>query len=363
MCDTYQEITGPYNNLLDKINATREEAPEIFRLAINIGKYKELLGEYEKIKEYETRATSKKTANKRLSRVYASAEEIPIDDCSRIVMMCDCHRGDGSWGDGFSRNRNLYLAALNHYYRNDYTYIEIGDGDDLWEIHKLSDIINVHRDVFRLLAKFFAQDRLYFIFGNHDMVKKDSAYVKKNLFRYFDERKKEFIPLFKDIKCHEGLVLRYTVTGDKIFLTHGHQIDLLNYDMWKLGRFLVRYLWRPLNLFGINDPTSTAKNYRKKERVENKLTQWVIREQNMLISGHTHRPMFPEAGEPPYFNCGSSVHPDNITGIEITEGNITLIKWNVDIDHRGQLFIKRKVMAGPTKLTDYLLKERFPVKF
>lgn len=293
------------------------------------------------------------SSHDRVSRVFREAEKIPFDDSSRFILMCDCHRGNGGWNDDFSRNRNLFIAALNYYYRNDFTYIEIGDGDDLWENKHLSEIINVHRDVFALLRDFYLENRLFFLFGNHDMAKKNINYVRDNLFQYFDEREKKVVPLFNNIEVHEGLILKHSVTGDKIFLTHGHQVDFLNYTIWKVARFLVRYLWRPLNFFGINDPTSTAKNYKKKEQTEKKLSQWVKRERQMLISGHTHRPMFPEIGEAPYFNGGSSVHPQDITGIEIQAGDITLIKWNTETDLNGQLFIKRDVITGPVVLRDF----------
>lgn len=63
---------------------------------------------------------------KRLSEVFESAEEIPFDDFSKIIIMSDCHRGDGSWADNFSKNKNIYYAALTYYYRNNFTYIELG---------------------------------------------------------------------------------------------------------------------------------------------------------------------------------------------------------------------------------------------
>lgn len=295
--------------------------------------------------------------SKSLSQVLKSAEEIPFDDSSRIVLMSDCHRGDGSWADDFSRNQNLYFAALTHYYKQNYTYIELGDGDELWENSKLSDIINVHSDVFWLLSKFFKEGRLYFIFGNHDIAKKNERLIKDNLYYYYDEREKKKIPLFKNIKLHEGLILKHTVTGGKILLLHGHQVDFLNDKMWMLCRFLVKYVWKPLELFGVNDPTNTAQNYEKRRSVEKKLVEWVTREKQMIIAGHTHRPVFSEAGEPPYFNDGSCVHPRCITGIEIAEGNIKLVKWNVKTKNDGTLFVGREVLAGPRRLKDYFNKE------
>jgi len=94
-------------------------------------------------------------ALKRLSQVFRSSEEVPFDDSSRIVLFSDVHRGDGSWADDFTRNQNIYYATLTHYYNENYTYIELGDGDELWKNKTLSEIVNVHSDVFELLSKFY----------------------------------------------------------------------------------------------------------------------------------------------------------------------------------------------------------------
>ncbi|MEL7565001.1 MAG: metallophosphoesterase [Dehalobacterium sp.] len=289
----------------------------------------------------------------RLSQVFKSSETIPFNDSSRIVLISDCHRGDGSWADTFLKNQNLYYAALTHYYKERFTYIELGDGDELWENNNFYEIIHVHKNAYWLLSKFFNEGRLYFIFGNHDMIKKSNRFVKRNYYYYFDERKKKFFPIFKNIKFHEGLILKHTETKNKIFLLHGHQVDFFNDQMWGASRFLVRYFWRPLELFGVNDPTSTAKNYIKKQFVEKKLIEWVKKEKHMLIAGHTHRPVFPEVGEPPYFNDGSCVHPRCITAIEIADGHILLVKWNVQTKTDGTLFVYREILAGPRKLKEY----------
>jgi UDP-2,3-diacylglucosamine pyrophosphatase LpxH len=352
LCKKYREITDSYDNLTDKINAIIEYEPGALKELFNIGKGKPSFREYRKIRRH-TKKPYKRPYMRRVSRVYESATEIPFDNSSRFFLMSDVHRGDGSWADDFSRNRNLFIAALNYYYRQNYTYIEIGDGDELWENKKYSEIINIHRDIFQLLAMFHKENRLYLIFGHHDMEKKQRNCIKSNLYEYFDERENKLVPLFENINCYEGLILKHRVTGDEIFLTHGHQVDFLNYTAWKAARFLVRYLWRPLNVFGIKDPTSTAKNYSKKERVEKRLTKWVKAEKHMLISGHTHRPMMPKPGEPPYFNGGSCVYPQDITGIEIADGSITLVRWNTTTTVSGLLAVQRQVMVGPIPLRAY----------
>jgi UDP-2,3-diacylglucosamine pyrophosphatase LpxH len=290
---------------------------------------------------------------KRVSQVFKTAEEISFDDSSRIVLMSDCHRGNGSWSDAFSKNQNLYFVALSHYYKEKFTYIEIGDGDELWKNNNFSDIKQEYSNIFWVLSKFFNEGRLYFIFGNHDIVKKNSKFVKNNLYDYYDEREKTTVPLFRNIKVHEGLILRYIATNDKILLIHGHQGICINDKMWWLGRFIYKTLWGPLSSLGINDPTSAAKNHDTKDVVEKKLTEWVKKKKHMLIAGHTHRPMFPKAGEPPYFNAGSSVHPRCITAIEIAEGSIMLVKWDIKTKEDGSLYIGREVLAGPEKLREY----------
>jgi UDP-2,3-diacylglucosamine pyrophosphatase LpxH len=291
------------------------------------------------------------STSKRISKVFNSAEQIPFDDSSKIILMSDVHRGDGTWADDLLKNENIYYAALTHYYYENYTYIEIGDGDELWKNKRISSILPTHREAFQLLSKFFKEGRLYFIYGNHDTVKSNKGFPRHNPYQYHDQPKGETIPLFENVKFHEGLILRHNVTNQKILLIHGHQASFLDYEMWRLRRFLVRYLWRPLELLGINDPTSTAKNYKKKDTIEKRLMDWASQEKQMLIAGHTHRPTFPEVGAPPYFNDGSCVHPNSITGIEIAKGSITLVKWNVKTKIDGTLYIGREVLAGPRKLT------------
>ncbi|MBN1262191.1 MAG: serine/threonine protein phosphatase, partial [Anaerolineae bacterium] len=73
------------------------------------------------------------STSSRLSGVLASAPEIPFTDDDRFIFFSDCHRGDNSWADDSAHNQSLMFHALQHYYREGFTYIEVGDGDELWE--------------------------------------------------------------------------------------------------------------------------------------------------------------------------------------------------------------------------------------
>lgn len=292
------------------------------------------------------------TVQKRLDRVYQTAPEIPFDDTSRFVFMSDCHRGDGSWADNFARNQNLCYAALRHYYIKGFTYFELGDGDELWENKCLCDIVTMHSDIFSLMARFYREGRLYMLYGNHDMAKKSKS-IYKSYAVVEDEFEQTKKALFPDIAIHESLKLRHRRTGREILLTHGHQADFLNYRLWRLARFLVRYLWRPLELSGINDPTDPGKNYHKKSRVHQCLSDWSAQNQCMLIAGHTHKPALPPPGESLYFNDGSCVHPRCITAVELENGMAALVKWAHFTKMDGTLYVDREILAGPYEIEAY----------
>ena len=87
----------------------------------------------------------------RISRAFHDVPELPLDCCSRFALFSDCHRGVGNSNDNFLKNQHLYLAALRYYFQNGFTYLELGDGDELWENRSLARIIDIHSDVFFLL--------------------------------------------------------------------------------------------------------------------------------------------------------------------------------------------------------------------
>ena len=206
----------------------------------------------------------------RLTQVFNAAKEreLPFDDTSKIVLFSDCHRGDNSWADDFGRNQLLMFFALKRYFEDGFTYIEVGDGDELYENHRFEDIRKAHDHIFWLLSEFHRQKRLHLIHGNHDMEHKYPAVVQRDLYSYYDDREDMTMPLFDGIEVHEGIVLRHVDSGGRILLVHGHQGDFINDRLWSVGRFFVRHVWRPLQLLGFADPTSPAQNFTKRGKVE-----------------------------------------------------------------------------------------------
>lgn len=294
------------------------------------------------------------SSQKRISRAYDTARRISFNDASKFIIFSDCHRGDNSFADDFANNRNVYFHALKHYYKEGFCYCELGDGDELWENKSFKSIHEAHKNVYDLLQLFYNDDRWYPILGNHDMAYQNKKYVEKHLSTYFDKVTGKQQPLFPNIQFSEGLILEHETTGQEIFMIHGHQADWMNYKGWKFNRFMVRALWRQLQVVGISDPTSPAKNFKELIKVERRTKRWIIDNKNLFtITGHTHRPRFPEPGDIAYFNDGSCVHPRSITGLEIENGEISLIKWNISTSEDGTLKVIRILLEGPQKLLDY----------
>ncbi len=291
----------------------------------------------------------------RLSEVFASAEVIPFNNSSKFIFLSDCHRGDNSWADDLAHNQMLLWYALRRYLDDGFTYIEVGDGDELWENANFDDIREAHSHLFWLMGKFHERKKLFLIWGNHNNDWRNDDIVREKLYEYYDEREARIKQLFDGIKVHEGLVLRHEDSGDKIFVVHGHQGDLMSDRLWPMARFCVRHVWRHLQMYGVNDLTSPAKNFRKRKKVENEIMDWIKANNNqMVICGHTHRPVFPVKRGLPYFNTGSCVHPRCITGIEIYKGKIELVKWWFRTTGKsGALCAKRESKAEAVRIGDF----------
>jgi membrane protein DedA with SNARE-associated domain/UDP-2,3-diacylglucosamine pyrophosphatase LpxH len=264
----------------------------------------------------------------RLDHVLETAAEIPFDDTSKIVLFSDVHRGDKSNRDEFAPNESLFMHALRHYYQDGFTYIELGDGDDLWQIGRFSAIRRAYPQVFKLLYQFRWQNRLHLIVGNHEIQGRGYERVQKD-----------------DLVAEEGLVLRHSRTGQRLFVVHGHQVDVWCDKLASISRPAVRLIYTAFNLLGLENgafsvaPSETegmiiqklGQWYRnQQEKLTQQLIDWARNRRQLIITGHTHLPMFAVDRREPYFNTGCCVNPGYITGIEIQNGLISLVKWFVN---------------------------------
>ncbi|HPL67076.1 MAG TPA: hypothetical protein PLG94_11135 [Smithellaceae bacterium] len=275
----------------------------------------------------------------------------------KLIVMSDMHRGDGSGADDFAKNALIYRCALEHYLEEGFTYIELGDAEELWENDNFDQIYITHTPVYELLARFHdpdpARTRYLKVWGNHDLYWKDKEAVYRTL--------------FSGIEIHEGIVLepgegegdsggKKAATGGAILLIHGHQADpKCSGDAAVVSKFLVHHFWPDLQRCGVKDPTRAALNPGLCNEVDKRLHEWANHNYQgiaTIIAGHTHRAVFENLSlteqryleskvktdgikiknqpDGTYYNTGSCVHPLSITGIEITYEDgpqLRLVEW------------------------------------
>lgn len=305
----------------------------------------------------------------RLEFLYNNSKELKFNNKDKIVFISDVHRGDGTFYDALLANRNIYKTALSYYLRQGFTYVEVGDGDELWKNKNFKDIAYAYENIFKILNKFKEKNRLYIIYGNHDIIKKRESFYNSQyraLRKCGHDYGENFLKFIKDVEFHEALTFNYEEVSEKFLATHGNQGDFMNSTGWMINRFLVRYVWKFLNgIAGFREPTSPAKSNTKGNKIDRQLNRWAKINSKMLLCGHTHNSRFPKKNEPPYFNDGCCVLPDSMTSIEIECGEISLIKWSVEAQESGILWVRRKIIGGPEKIDDYLLwvrNERYRIE-
>jgi predicted phosphodiesterase len=315
---------------------------------------------------------------------------IPYDiDGGRVIIFSDQHKGTRDMADDFRLAEKNYLAALDYYFNNNFQFINLGDCEELWE-NTPDAVMKVNKTVLEAEIKFLQQNRYYKIFGNHDLEWKypfqQALYLK---------------PLFGDkLNIYEGVELQtqYNNKTYSIFLTHGHQGDKRS-DGNAFSKWIVAAVWTPIQRFlevSINTPSTSFELTDTHNII---MHDWsATQNQLIFISGHTHRPVFASLDHidrlthqlqqaklanddvlikkietdlasrkkeyegkkfvksmayPTYFNSGCCCFSDgDITGIEIEDGFIRLIKWETAEDNTS---VKKVLEESPLNyLFDHL---------
>lgn len=289
---------------------------------------------------------------------------IPFDtQKDKFIIFSDQHKGARDGADIFALSAKNYLAALGHYNKEEFIYINLGDSEELWE-NLFVTVKRHNKPTFEKEKLFIEQDRFVKIFGNHDLYWGNDPLAMVSLLQIYG----------KVIRVYEGAVLQTNVNGSplEIFMTHGHQGDLQSDGNW-FSKWFVSDVWGPLQGFLRINPNTPAYNNQLKTAHNRIMYEWSSQRKNMLlITGHTHQPVFRSLTElenlyirldqakaandtaktaelekkitslhlqgntPPdfngyldtYFNSGCCCFNDgDITGIEIADGFIRLIKW------------------------------------
>lgn len=292
---------------------------------------------------------------------------------ARIVILSDQHKGVRDGADDFRRCEAAYDAALGYYLEAGHTLVVLGDAEELWEAAP-NAIFQAYRHTLELEAEFHRTGRYRRVWGNHDDLWGTELAVRTLL-----------DPIFPGIRVEEAIRLRVTDGGRELgtlFLAHGHQ-GMRWSDRWsRVARLPVRYVWTTVQRVTGRSLNTPARDFRLRKRQDVALYSWAAAHPGtVLVAGHTHAPIFrsrprsagvlaeleaaraaasggdaeaaervrrlraelewvraeenqasservvPMAG-PYYFNTGCCCFVDgHITGIEIADGEIRLVRW------------------------------------
>lgn len=289
----------------------------------------------------------------------------------KFILFSDQHKGAGDKADEFRKCKETYAAALNHYREAGYTLILLGDVEELWE-QSFRKVEATYRDILELEGSFPA-GRYYRIWGNHDDDWMHPRAVNRHLAKYMPTG-----------AVFEGI--RFEVENDSqplgtILLLHGHQGTFASDKFRFISRFFIR-IYRYIQRWTGIGKTTPAEEVCLRSEHDNEMYDWAHRQCELdliLIAGHTHRPVwssrthlqklqlqlealqsgpdipgkleliqekeaaikrreekYPPCDDvmktsPVYFNTGCCRFDDgDITGIEIDNGMISLVKWSSD---------------------------------
>lgn len=257
----------------------------------------------------------------------------------RFIIFSDQHKGAKNGADDFFLAESNYLAALHYYDQEGFHLITLGDSEELWE-NTLLQVKKHNKLSFDAEKKFVERNVFTKVFGNHDLDWEINPLATKELKEIYGA----------PIVALEGVILQVYVAGRElsIFCTHGHQGDGQS-DGNLFSKFFISKVWAPLQAYLHINPNTPAYNATLKTEHNSLMYEWSSRQQNLLlITGHTHQPVFGslthlerlqvqqhnEASsaylkvKPTYFNTGCCCFDDgDITGIEIVDGSIKLVKW------------------------------------
>ena len=105
----------------------------------------------------------KKRVDKALSELYkqinagyeTKGQVLTIDvNKDKFVILSDQHKGARDGADIFAKAEKNYLAALDHYYKNNFFYINLGDSEELWE-NLLVTVKKHNKATFQMEKKFY----------------------------------------------------------------------------------------------------------------------------------------------------------------------------------------------------------------
>ena len=202
---------------------------------------------------------NRKRVDAALSELYKNITDHPGDkgeiisfnpEKDKFIILSDQHKGARDGMDIFAKAAKNYLAALDHYHKNEFFYINLGDSEELWE--NLFVTVKRHNKATFEKEKLFLHRKAFIkIFGNHDLYWANDPLAPVSLMQIYGER----------LKIYEGVILQTKIKNKtlSIYMTHGHQGDLQSDGNW-FSKWFVSDIWGPFQSYLRINPNTPANN-------------------------------------------------------------------------------------------------------
>ena len=307
---------------------------------------------------------------------------LDIDQNSKVIIFSDQHKGSRNDADDFALSESTYLTALAYYNDNKFVYCSLGDSEELWK-NQLLGVLKHNKKTFDAEKEFLKRKAFIKVFGNHDLYWDNDPLAGFNLEKIYGEK----------VRIYEGAILKYKVKSADltIFLTHGHQGDLQSDGNW-FSKWFVSNIWAPFQSYLKINPNTPAFDNQLKSAHNSIMYSWTAKQSDLvLITGHTHQPVFNslthlervyirldeakksgdkatvqkfeaellagkisgetspriEASKNTYFNTGCCCYSDgDITGIEIQNGKIRLVKWKTSTNLPARIVLEEGLLEN-----------------
>lgn len=214
------------------------------------------------------------------------APPVALDTATaKWVIFSDMHKGARNGADDFRRCEQAYNAALAWYLRMGYTLVVLGDVEELWE-ENAGAVIRSYGRTLELEAEFHRAGRYIRFWGNHD-----------DLWRHDGPVKRFLHPIFGDgLQVSEAAFVNVAENGHplgRLLLLHGHQGTTDSDRFGAIGRYFVRFVWRPIQRTFKVSVNTPAKDFLLRHKHSVAMFRWArAQPQLVLIAGHTHQPVF-----------------------------------------------------------------------
>ena len=306
----------------------------------------------------------------------------------KYIILSDLHLGDKGKADDFRDNESALLRALAHYNDEGYLLILLGDVEEFWQFDLIAIEKAYGHTVYNAIRA-FGPDRVIRLYGNHD------------------SEWGAMVDPATGLEVHaapEAVKLVDNSNRPRVLLVHGHQGSTESDKNGWMSRFFVRIYKVVEPLVKIDRHPSATKS-QIADDYERIFHEWGKRNKVVVICGHSHRAIFasvsyaekllievrelqreisgssgdkkkigkllkelqkkwsdyleetargrriePTEVNPPsfgwYYNSGCCLYSDGLTGLELENGEIRLVKWHrkVKADERVTVLDKRPLL-------------------